>query len=91
MQPIWSICSILSPTVLLFYRWSYWRSNSLDIISRRILVSAANQNAEELFKKTVEVDRLIDMMKDADDNEVSIVCIDVFSYDSWRITQMIIK
>lgn len=46
------------------------------------MVSAANQNAEELFKKTVEVDRLIDMIKDADDNEVSIVCIDEFSYDS---------
>lgn len=35
------------------------------------MVSAVNQNAEELFKKTVEVDRLIDMMRDANDNELA--------------------
>lgn len=34
------------------------------------MVSAANQNAEEAFKKTVEVDKLIDMLKDANDKEL---------------------
>lgn len=30
----------------------------------------ANQDAEESFKKTVEVDRLIDMLRDANANEL---------------------
>lgn len=48
------------------------KSLILDIINRRNLVCAVNQDAEEAFKKTVEVDRLIDMLKDASDQEVSI-------------------
>ncbi|XXG86080.1 hypothetical protein AAC387_Pa11g1049 [Persea americana] len=36
---------------------------------RRTLICAVNQDAEESFKKTVEVDRLIDMLRDATANE----------------------
>lgn len=43
----------------------------LNIINRRTLICAVNQDAEESFKKTVEVDRLIDMLRDATENEVS--------------------
>ncbi|GFP85916.1 hypothetical protein PHJA_000735400 [Phtheirospermum japonicum] len=38
---------------------------------RRTLICAVNKDAEKAFKKTVEVDRLIDMLRDADDKEVS--------------------
>ncbi|KAI3525265.1 hypothetical protein L1887_03940 [Cichorium endivia] len=37
---------------------------------RRNLVFAVSQDTEEAFKKTVEVDRLIDMLKDANDQEL---------------------
>ncbi|XXG86079.1 hypothetical protein AAC387_Pa11g1049 [Persea americana] len=37
---------------------------------RRTLICAVNQDAEESFKKTVEVDRLIDMLRDATANEL---------------------
>nr|XP_043624295.1 uncharacterized protein LOC122595889 [Erigeron canadensis] len=37
---------------------------------RRSLVCAASQDAEEAFKKTVEVDRLIDLLKNASDQEL---------------------
>ncbi|KAL2927245.1 Lysine--tRNA ligase [Bienertia sinuspersici] len=37
---------------------------------RKTLVCAANQDAEEAFKKTVEVDRLIDTLKDANPKEL---------------------
>lgn len=36
------------------------------------MVFAVNQDTEEAFKKTVGVDRLIDMLKDATDQEVHI-------------------
>ncbi|KAJ4967359.1 hypothetical protein NE237_019208 [Protea cynaroides] len=36
---------------------------------RRTLICAVNQDAEQSFKKTVEVDRLIDMLRDANANE----------------------
>ncbi|KAI5673181.1 hypothetical protein M9H77_13545 [Catharanthus roseus] len=45
--------------------------NLMERKRRKSLVSAVNQNAEELFKKTVEVDRLIDMLRDANDNELA--------------------
>ncbi|KAA8546022.1 hypothetical protein F0562_020527 [Nyssa sinensis] len=38
--------------------------------NRRTLVCAVNRGAEESFKKTVEVDRLIDMLRDANANEL---------------------
>lgn len=44
----------------------------LDLINRKTLICAVNKDAEKSFKKTVEVDRLIDMLRDADDKEVSI-------------------
>ncbi|XAR72779.1 hypothetical protein NMG60_11019535 [Bertholletia excelsa] len=37
---------------------------------RQILICAVNQEAEESFKKTVEVDRLIDTLKEANPNEL---------------------
>ncbi|KAK9286830.1 hypothetical protein L1049_015235 [Liquidambar formosana] len=37
---------------------------------RRTLICAVNQDAEKSFKKTVEVDRLIDMLRDANPNEL---------------------
>ncbi|XP_019054116.1 PREDICTED: uncharacterized protein LOC104602014 isoform X3 [Nelumbo nucifera] len=37
---------------------------------RRTLICAANQDAEKLFKRTVEVDKLIDMLRDAHANEL---------------------
>ncbi|KAL4588984.1 hypothetical protein LXL04_001885 [Taraxacum kok-saghyz] len=37
---------------------------------RRNLVFAVNQGTEEAFKKTVEIDRLIDILKDASDQEL---------------------
>lgn len=43
----------------------------LDLINRRTLICAVNQDAEKLFQKTVEVDRLIDMLRDANANEVN--------------------
>lgn len=44
---------------------------TLDLINRRTLICAVNQDAEKSFKKTVEVDRLIDMLRDANAKEVS--------------------
>ncbi|PON80781.1 hypothetical protein PanWU01x14_003370 [Parasponia andersonii] len=41
----------------------------MDFKMRRTLICAVNQEAEEAFKKTVEVDRLIDKLRDADPNE----------------------
>ena len=35
------------------------------------MIRAVNQDAEEAFKKTVEVDRLIDKLRDANPKEVS--------------------
>ncbi|KAL8543045.1 hypothetical protein ACS0TY_003791 [Phlomoides rotata] len=37
---------------------------------RRTLICAVSKDAEKSFKKTVEVDRLIDMLRDADDKEL---------------------
>ncbi|XP_057966142.1 uncharacterized protein LOC131156458 [Malania oleifera] len=37
---------------------------------RRTLICAVNQDAEESYKKTVEVDRLINMLRDANTNEL---------------------
>ncbi|KAK4401498.1 hypothetical protein Sango_0890500 [Sesamum angolense] len=36
----------------------------------KTLICAVNKDAEKSFKKTVEVDRLIDMLRDADDKEL---------------------
>ncbi|KAI8554204.1 hypothetical protein RHMOL_Rhmol05G0080500 [Rhododendron molle] len=44
----------------------------LNIINRQTLIFAVNQEAEESFKKIVEVDRLIDTMRDANGNEEKI-------------------
>ncbi|KAM6554772.1 hypothetical protein CsatB_015534 [Cannabis sativa] len=42
----------------------------MDFKMRRTLICAVNQDAEEAFKKTVEVDRLIDKLRDANPNEL---------------------
>lgn len=38
------------------------------------MVCAVSQGAEEAFKKTVEVDRFIDTLRDANPKEVSVIC-----------------
>lgn len=43
----------------------------MDLINRRNLICAVDKDAEKSFKKTVEIDRLIDILRDADDKEVS--------------------
>ena len=40
-------------------------------MNRRNLVFAVNQDAEKSFQKTVEVDRLIDMLRESNSREVS--------------------
>ncbi|PWA76691.1 hypothetical protein CTI12_AA226080 [Artemisia annua] len=44
--------------------------NHTNTTTRGNIVCAANQEAEEAFKKTVEVDRLIDTLKNASDQEL---------------------
>lgn len=41
-------------------------------ISRRVSVCATSKDAEKSFQKTVEVDRLIDMLRDSNSKEVSV-------------------
>ncbi|XP_062022934.1 uncharacterized protein LOC133739212 [Rosa rugosa] len=45
-------------------------ANLMDCKKRRTLICAVNQDAEEAFKKTVEVDRLIDKLRDANPIEL---------------------
>ncbi|KAK9942709.1 hypothetical protein M0R45_008360 [Rubus argutus] len=45
-------------------------TNLMDWKKRRTLICAVNQDAEEAFKKTVEVDRLIDKLRDANPIEL---------------------
>lgn len=40
-------------------------------LNRSTLVYAVDQDAEKSFKKTVEADRLIDMLRDSNPREVS--------------------
>lgn len=40
--------------------------------NRKTFICAANQDAEEAFKKMVEIDRLIDMLREANPREVRI-------------------
>ncbi|KAL7002654.1 hypothetical protein U1Q18_003809 [Sarracenia purpurea var. burkii] len=65
----------------LLHRWKIARVNirelnlfsSIDVKEwkmRQTLICAVNQDAEELFKKTVEVDRLIDTLRDANASEL---------------------
>ncbi|KAG4967026.1 hypothetical protein JHK87_032677 [Glycine soja] len=42
----------------------------LDLKNRTTFICAANQEAEEAFKKTVEIDRLIDMLREANPREI---------------------
>jgi len=45
----------------------------LDLKNRTTFICAANQEAEEAFKKTVEIDRLIDMLREANPREVRLI------------------
>ncbi|CAN6687391.1 unnamed protein product [Malus baccata var. baccata] len=45
-------------------------NNHADWKKRRTLICVANQDAEEAFKKTVEVDRLIDKLRDSNPIEL---------------------
>ncbi|KAI3716200.1 hypothetical protein L6452_23370 [Arctium lappa] len=82
-QSLLKTCNSLSPTSSYFQysssrRWQVRIPNNnsfpVTILSetkrRRYLVCAVDQDAEEAFKKTVEVDRLIDMLKGASDREL---------------------
>ncbi|XP_038979215.1 uncharacterized protein LOC103698892 isoform X2 [Phoenix dactylifera] len=42
----------------------------LDLLNRRTLIYAVDQDAEKSFKTTVEVDRLIDMLRDSSSGEL---------------------
>ncbi|CAK9142066.1 unnamed protein product [Ilex paraguariensis] len=44
--------------------------NMMEWKKRRTLICAVNEDAEKSFKKTVEVDMLIDMLRDANDKEL---------------------
>lgn len=57
----------------------------LGQINRRTLICAVNQDPEESFKKTVEVDRLIDMLRDANPREVSklVFSLRFITFHSW--------
>lgn len=41
--------------------------------NRRTFICAANQEAEDAFKKTVEIDRLIDTLREANPREVRFI------------------
>lgn len=61
----WSIADLSTRKLNIF---SSIRLNQLR--KRQTLICAAGQDAEESFKKTVEVDRLIDTLRDASANEL---------------------
>lgn len=48
----------------------HFAATSLKSKRRKTLICAVSQDAEESFKKTVEVDRLIDMLRDANPQEL---------------------
>ncbi|XP_021889307.1 uncharacterized protein LOC110808207 isoform X2 [Carica papaya] len=73
--------SLLHNRSSLLQRWkpgNFWMRNLKSVSSttviqwkrRRTLICAVNQDAEEAFKKTVEVDRLIDTLRDANPKEL---------------------
>ncbi|KAF5184915.1 hypothetical protein FRX31_025498, partial [Thalictrum thalictroides] len=76
-------CSFSTPQLQSsqFQRWNTWivgmkigRAFSLTNttqfqIRRRTLIYAVSQDAEKSFKKTVEVDKLIDMLRDSNPTE----------------------
>uniref|UniRef100_A0A164V253 Uncharacterized protein n=1 Tax=Daucus carota subsp. sativus TaxID=79200 RepID=A0A164V253_DAUCS len=74
-------CTLQSkPSSLLLHRWNggfnsasakirHLFSINIGFVSRRTLLCAVSKDAEESFKKTVEVDHLIDMLRDADEKE----------------------
>ncbi|XP_021889312.1 uncharacterized protein LOC110808207 isoform X7 [Carica papaya] len=75
--------SLLHNRSSLLQRWkpgNFWMRNLKSVSSttviqwkrRRTLICAVNQDAEEAFKKTVEVDRLIDTLRDANPKEEKI-------------------
>ncbi|KAF3435769.1 hypothetical protein FNV43_RR22861 [Rhamnella rubrinervis] len=63
----WGIGRSAVPRLMPFSSTSLMNSKT-----RRTLICAVNQDAEEAFKKTVEVDRLIDMLRDANPKEEKI-------------------
>ncbi|CAK9134717.1 unnamed protein product [Ilex paraguariensis] len=56
----------------------YWENPPVHLgkseINRRTLIHTVNPDAENSFKKTVEVDILIDMLSDVNDKEVALEC-----------------
>ncbi|KAJ8423114.1 hypothetical protein Cgig2_027328 [Carnegiea gigantea] len=61
-----SICSHRSP----YSQSSLPQTWKMGTVRVRNLVCAVNKGAEEAFKKTIEVDRLIDTLRDASPNEL---------------------
>ena len=52
----------------------------LDLKNRRTLICAANQEAEDALKKTVEIDSLIDMLRAANPHQVTISIIFLYHF-----------
>ncbi|XP_017254977.2 uncharacterized protein LOC108224766 isoform X1 [Daucus carota subsp. sativus] len=80
-SPLSRCCYPLQPSSLLLHRWNggfnsasakirHLFSINIGFVSRRTLLCAVSKDAEESFKKTVEVDHLIDMLRDADEKEL---------------------
>ncbi|KAF4369609.1 hypothetical protein G4B88_021414 [Cannabis sativa] len=60
----------------------------MDFKMRRTLICAVNQDAEEAFKKTVEVDRLIDKLRDANPNELQQLVVENKDYEELAVSVM---
>ncbi|XVF45364.1 hypothetical protein PTKIN_Ptkin02bG0199900 [Pterospermum kingtungense] len=66
-------CSVMQSPLLKGWNLGLYRKEpftSMQKRRRRTLIFAVDQDAEKAFKKTVEVDRLIDMLREANPNEL---------------------
>ncbi|XP_065866897.1 uncharacterized protein [Euphorbia lathyris] len=64
----------------------YLTDTSMKSRRRKTLICAVSQDAEESFKKTVEIDRLIDMLRDANPRELQKLVVEnilAFTPDLW--------
>ncbi|WCJ40917.1 hypothetical protein M5689_021815 [Euphorbia peplus] len=61
-------------------------ATSMKSMRRKTLICAVSQDAEESFKKTVEIDKLIDMLRDANPRELQKLVVEnilAFTPDFW--------
>ncbi|TYH94464.1 hypothetical protein ES332_A12G043700v1 [Gossypium tomentosum] len=73
-------CNVLQSPFLKYWNLGFSRKERFEPFTstasielrrrRRTLICAVNQDAEKAFKKTVEVDRLIDMLREANPSEL---------------------